>query len=376
MLKAVGVYIFAGGFSLGVRKYFDVLAHCEDEKPYGLEVIHLNRERFWGNMPVLPWPKWEKGLNLCNDIDFVYGNPPCAPFSNNNPISYEPGSWKKDPRIKCWSNIIDFARATQAKVVALETVPQAYNKAPELIIETLKNMSETWLFRYLLFHNIALMGSIQNRNRLFIVGSKVPLCLERHELFYPTETAGTRLELFESTREQSRVYWSLPVAPKYMPIVKATHQGESMRDAFDRVVPEDKRILNKQGKVTGRPSFNIKRLHVGERVNTLCGFAHIHPTEDRYVSVKEYQILADYPVDYEIPEKCEGYGYISRGVSPVAGEWLAKMVSRSLEYNKDREFNPVSQTVLFDGISWGIHPKWGLIHLDKPLPKVKLSRKY
>jgi hypothetical protein len=52
------------------------------------------------------------------------------------------------------------------------------------------------------------------------------------------------------------------------------------------------------------------------------------------------------------------------------------MVSRSLEYSKDREFNPVSQTVLFDGISWGIHPKWGIIHLDKPLPKVKLSRKY
>ena len=46
-MKALGTYIFAGGFTLGVKKHFDVLAHFE-EKP------GLYKKTAKANFPNLP----------------------------------------------------------------------------------------------------------------------------------------------------------------------------------------------------------------------------------------------------------------------------------------------------------------------------------
>ena len=46
-MKALGTYIFAGGFTLGVKKHFDVLAHFED-KP------GLYKKTVKANFPDLP----------------------------------------------------------------------------------------------------------------------------------------------------------------------------------------------------------------------------------------------------------------------------------------------------------------------------------
>ena len=37
-----------------------------------------------------------------NKIDFVYCNPPCAPWSNLGGAQKGAGAWRDDPRIKCW----------------------------------------------------------------------------------------------------------------------------------------------------------------------------------------------------------------------------------------------------------------------------------
>ena len=73
-MKALGTYIFAGGFTLGVRKHFDVQAHFE-MKP------GLYKKTVKANFPDLPiyegedeWPRKKyKGK-----IDFVYCNPMCS----------------------------------------------------------------------------------------------------------------------------------------------------------------------------------------------------------------------------------------------------------------------------------------------------------
>lgn len=366
-MNAVGVYIYAGGFSIGIKKHFNIVAHCEDPKPYGLEVIR-NNPHYWGNMPVYPAGRWDE----CKDqVDFVFANPPCAPFSNNNVNSYIKGSWRSDPRIACWRNIVSFAKKKEVKIVALESVPQCYSKAPDLIRETIKSLAEVWPYQYVIFHNISLMGSLQNRNRVFIVGSHVPLKLENHLFKLPTITIKDRLEYYEREANGAR-HWSLPVGLQYIECVKATVPGGSMRDAFHRITPPESRRLNSNGTIKGRPSFNTKRLHYSERCNTLCGFAHIHPTQDRYVSIKEYQVLADYPYNYEIQEKVGGYGYVSRGVSPIAGEWLGRIVKESLETPKDG----VPGFYLFDGIVHGERPKMYTLDIDKELPVIRMARRY
>ena len=42
-MKAIGSHIFAGGFTLGVEKHFDVLAHFEGDGAYGADTFALNR---------------------------------------------------------------------------------------------------------------------------------------------------------------------------------------------------------------------------------------------------------------------------------------------------------------------------------------------
>lgn len=80
---ALGSAIFAGGFTLGVRESFDVLAHLE-ETNYGVATVRHN-------MPELPvhvgrerWP-----LDEFRDVDMIYGNPPC--FSGDVRVFTENG---------------------------------------------------------------------------------------------------------------------------------------------------------------------------------------------------------------------------------------------------------------------------------------------
>ncbi len=47
MYKVIGSFIFAGGFTVGVSKYFDVLAHLEDSN-YGVNTFSANHP----NIPV------------------------------------------------------------------------------------------------------------------------------------------------------------------------------------------------------------------------------------------------------------------------------------------------------------------------------------
>src|SRR6185369_10322557 len=73
---ALGAHIYAGGFSLGVRRHFDVLCHFEEWK-FGVATVEQNLK-----IPVhvgepSTWPINE----YTGYVDFVYCNPPCAPWS-------------------------------------------------------------------------------------------------------------------------------------------------------------------------------------------------------------------------------------------------------------------------------------------------------
>src|SRR5260370_23897113 len=75
---ALGVYIFGGGFTVGVKRAgFRVLGHLEDG-PFGVSTAKRNHPELSGHIHTDPasWPLDQFGM-----VDFVYGNPPCAPWS-------------------------------------------------------------------------------------------------------------------------------------------------------------------------------------------------------------------------------------------------------------------------------------------------------
>ncbi len=75
---AVGIHIYAGGFTVGVKQAgFDVLCHLEIGK-YGVASVKAN----WPALPVhIGEENWPLKDLAKKEVDLLYSNPPCAIFS-------------------------------------------------------------------------------------------------------------------------------------------------------------------------------------------------------------------------------------------------------------------------------------------------------
>jgi site-specific DNA-cytosine methylase len=326
-MKAIGVCIYAGGFSLGVKKHFEIAAHLEDPQPYGFNVINMNREKYWGNISIWPYPNW-KAINA----DLLFANPPCAPFSNANTRSFEKDSWRKDPRIKCWHNTASYAIKHDIPFVAIETIPQAYSKAPSMLMEKAEEFAFEGYQCHIFLHNAMFMGSCQNRPRLMFIATKKQLYLSPYDS-EPTTTVEEKLGEGYGLIGGDNDFF-IRCASKYLNLLSAIKPGERMRNTWERVNPQPWE-LNERGQVKGRPTFGVKRLESKKQMNTIVGYSIVHPTENRYLTVKEYQILGDYPPDYNFPKGQNSLSLVARGVSSKVGEWIGKTAKLTLEKNDE-----------------------------------------
>lgn len=327
-MNAIGVYIYAGGFSIGVKKNFDIVAHLEDPKPYGLNVINMNREKFWGGLSVQSFPDWAP-----DKVDLLFANPPCAPFSNANTASFEKDGWRKDTRISCWHNAASYAIKNDIPFVAIETVPQAYSKAPSFLIEKAEEFAFEGYQCHIFLHNAMFMGSCQNRPRLMFIATKKQLYLYPYNS-EPTVTVEEKLDGGYGLVGGDDDFF-VKCAMKYRELLPIIKPGERMRTAWERVNPPETRELNDRGQVRGRPTFGVKRLENKKQMNTIVGYTIVHPDEHRYLTVKEYQMLGDYPPDYNLPKSQNSLSLVARGVSSMVGEWLGKTAKLTLEKNEE-----------------------------------------
>jgi len=71
-MKAVGCHVFAGGFTMGVKRVFDVECQLESHG-FGKETCEAVAKVPFVNRPDANWPDVE--------AQFLYGNPRCTGFS-------------------------------------------------------------------------------------------------------------------------------------------------------------------------------------------------------------------------------------------------------------------------------------------------------
>src|SRR3972149_1935249 len=99
-LTAVGVHVFAGGFSLGIGPYFTVTDHLEGAATWERTVKHnLPTVRQWN-----PKTQWPVDRLRKDPPALLYANPPCAPFSSIGGRSFG-RHWSVDPRLGCWGGV-------------------------------------------------------------------------------------------------------------------------------------------------------------------------------------------------------------------------------------------------------------------------------
>lgn len=314
------MYIYAGGFTLGVRPHFSVLAHLE-ESMYGvrsslkanpnLEVY--DKECFWP-------------LDHYRGVDFLYANPPCAPFSQAGATMRGGGdAWKKDPRLQCWRNCFVAFEALQPKAFAIESVVRAYTAARPFV-DDLAIMAHQ--MGYAVTHVLVdakNYGMAQKRRRYFFVAHKV--ALDWQPPVYESTTVYSVLRGVSNPGYTPP--WKNPVHEALIPFLPPNY---SFRRIWEEYYDTIGRGTNAQGGVKGRPRIFIHRVDGDGLIGTITGDYFVHPSLDRFMGINELKALNGFPEDYWLEGNPAGqFSLLSRGVCPPVAEWLAGTVARGVD---------------------------------------------
>lgn len=323
--KALGVYIFAGGFTLGVKQHFEVLTHFEDGL-YGVETAVTNRLIKQAFTDPAQWPV----KDYTGKVDFLYGNPPCAPWSMAS--SGRGYHWTVDPRVNAVRRMTELLRTIKPKVWAWESVRPTFVKGRELVDAVAFEAMKHGYHATVLMVDGQYHGVAQVRKRMFLVLSKVEL---PWTIGSRTEPMTVR-EAFKGVKRSKnfhQTYKSLEInqiPPKFAKLIKpgqrACHVWNTLHEDAVRRTGE---------KMKGRPGFLKFRLAWDMTSPVLLGGASLlHPVEHRYISIEESAALCGYPRDFQFKGGLsKQYAQIAQAVMPPVAEYLARQVKKGLEKN-------------------------------------------
>lgn len=334
MHDALAIDVFAGGLAVGVRKYFNVVAHYE-HSDYGSEVVRLNHPETPIHNHLSKWPRTPKYPGRSSRVRFVCANPPCAPFSSASAGRAVP--WHQDPRLQMFQDSVNLLPDIEPDVMAIESVTNAWHIAPQFGQSLAKQAAGYGYATTVLLHNAAWLGVPQHRKRLFYVFHKIAVSWDEPD--FTREITVRQAWKGLKVPAASKKNWPVEVSKAYRDITAQTRPGETCAKAFNRLFPNPE--LNERGQVRGRPSFLVRRLDIDKPSPVVLGEQKmIHPTENRVLYPEELGALVGFPRDYKWPHEVNLSKIAlmqSQGVSPIVGEWLAAGVARSIE--KGRRLN-------------------------------------
>lgn len=334
--KALGAYIFAGGFTRGVldTKRFEVLGHLE-EGPYGTPTARLNFPR----LPIhIGFDSWQPE-RFAGKVDFVYGNPPCAAWSRlNGRKTASARSWERDVRVDCTRHHFNLLKVIKPKVWVWESVDMAMNVGADFIY-TLSN--EALGLGYSVSHlrfDAQYVGGTHRRLRYFMVAHKIEIEWGNLIKFTTPPLAGNVLERATKykTADDLMLY---PMPKSLIKAWKLTPPGKSIRAYWDDLNPEEKRDIrvSSTGKqfFKGRPGFSKVKLDPNDVCQTIVGNNIFHHSEPRHLTLGEQKALCGYPpgwrVENEGRHSSARFDLLTRAVMPPIGRWISGMVARSLD---------------------------------------------
>lgn len=318
---ALGVYIFAGGFTVGVEKHFKVLGHLEDGD-FGVQTARLN----WPRLPIHTDPATWPLRALRDKVDFIYCNPPCAPWSATGRRATQGyDSWRTDPRIECVRRAFGAFEAIRPRVWVWESVPGAYTAGRPMVDELIAAAAKLGYSATCFLTDAQLHGLPQRRQRFHLVLHNVELTF--------SEPPGKIVPVGRALRGIKPRWW--PEHGRLMTrLIRNTKPGDGLRETYDRLFPKPRR--NAKGQAIGRPTWMNFRLEADRPAPTLIGAGHaVHPTEHRFIAPEEQAALCAYPRDFKWHGRGGAlYAQICRAVTPVIGDYLGSVAARGVKLNR------------------------------------------
>lgn len=305
--------VFAGGFTVGVQEWFDVLAHFELNN-YGKNAKDLNLPHIPTYLK--PWPS-----NLT--ADFIYTNPPCAPFSTAS--HGRQSTWSEDPRLSCFDDCFDLLFSHEPYALAIESVLAAWRKAPDYMRQKARIANSAGYATTIILHDGKYLGLPQTRRRMFLLMHKFELPWHSYKP-KPVIACDAALKSppVQYTIDDGYVHPSDHT--KYLLLNK--------RPTDNTLVQVHDRMGFGRGKGSQRPVYTSSNCFAGRPAPTLLHCMHSHPTEPRYLTVREISRLCGFPDwwswDLKVGPQTKA-SLIARGVTPTIAEWLAKFVYDSFD---------------------------------------------
>ena len=320
--KAISLFSGAGGMDIGVRNAgFDILAAIEFDK-HCCATLAANANRQGHSVKIMRADiRTVAPNNLLNDlslkrgeVDLLFGGPPCQSFSLA-------GKQKGlgDDRGLLLFEIVRFAKALQPKVIFLEQVKGllaskgAGGQRGEVFEKFLAELSAINYAPKWRLVMAADYGVPQIRERLFVVATR-----GQNGFSFPEKTHTARGKsggLFAGAPHVGigKVLGGLGRPdPKILGTTlydrADSHVDVTPHRDRERIahVPEGSHLsaqthLSKSLRCNLSPKDTTKylRLHRDKPANTLrCGEIFYHPTEDRYLTPREYMRIHGYPDSY------------------------------------------------------------------------------
>lgn len=330
-MEALGVYIFAGGFSLGVKAAgFDVVAHFEEfaiDEYYDtcrnlLPGIEIYRDR-------VIWP-----TKKYRGIPFVFCNPPCAIWSvAGASMGAGKTNWLRDPRTSCIRDTMRALKEIRPKVLVWESVTQAWTRGRGLLRQLEREGLQLGYHVTYLFTSAELHGIPQPRFRFLMCFHKVALDFPTPDTPYRNIGDVLRLvDLGDGRWGQLLPVWGEPtIHPGYLELMKCLKPNEGIREvAHDLDFP-------------GSPPFMAHRLQRDGRGKTLTSAVmEVHPVFPRWIANSEVAALGGWPTDERlyVGDVASVRAQLTQAVLPPVGEYIGRCVRRALENDITPEGSP------------------------------------
>lgn len=327
---AVGMHIYAGGFSVGMQRHFDVRCHLE-ELTLGVSSFKLN----YPKIPVyLSAPEKWPLKKLVGKTDVLFCNPPCNSWSACSASVFKGGeNWKTDNRTNFTKTCFRTFVKLRPHIFIWESVCRASSLGAELVSEFVEVSNKLGYDTTHLFIDLAKIGGSQQRRRFLFIAHDRQLVS-----FTNTQIKGKS--------PQELLIGIIPTKHKYLYpkkeillLANQTIPGHELRETFDRLNPLDTQKRVQRGNRfirVGRPPFTMIRLSPDTPCPTLTSMnTLIHWSCTRNLAPNEAALLMGYPMTYKFDGPPETHlTQIAKGVSPIVGDFIGRHIHASLLQNK------------------------------------------
>lgn len=236
--------------------------------------------------------------------------------------------WRTDPRVECTRRHFGLVAALEPKVWVWESVTQAYTKGHEFVRSLEKEaLAQGYSVTYVL-HDAQWFGLPQVRRRFFMMVHRVDLAVKAPNW----KPAPSVLEALKGVPPFGPPHDQGQWFPKTH--MRRVPPGTRLRSYWEEhICPPERQVLNAQGHVKGRPSFGHARARLEGPSGAVVGYCLMHPTEHRFLTIGELQVMCGFPRDWEWAPKVpvDQAREMARGVTPPVGRWIAAVAREAVE---------------------------------------------